>query len=122
VAWKALHRIDDTDGDTSIVAPKRYAPVRSNRRLFHGNASFQKKLPSFPYVGAPSATSCWNMSCRLEAIALIQALSVEEGTRQPTAINWLKEQDRMHRQRTRPALEGRMRLATSLPRFPLVAL
>jgi len=62
------------------------------------------------------------MSRRFEAIARIQALSAEESTRQPTAADWLKEQDRRHRQKTRPAPEGDRRLSPSMLRFPLAAL
>jgi hypothetical protein len=58
------------------------------------------------------------MTPRSEAIARIQALSVEEGTRQPTAADWLKEQDRMRRQKTRPALMRAMRLRPLMLRFP----
>lgn len=59
------------------------------------------------------------MSRRLETIARIQALSVEEGTRQPTAAAWLQEQDRKHRMRVRSV--GVTRLSAILGRFPLLA-
>jgi hypothetical protein len=61
------------------------------------------------------------MPHRLKAIALIEALSKEEGTRQPTAAAWLQEQDRKRRNSVRPALEGTMRLSDIFRRFPLAA-
>ena len=61
------------------------------------------------------------MSCRLETIARIQALSLEEGMRQPTAAAWLQEQDRKHRMSLRPGPAGVLRLSAILGRFPLVA-
>ncbi|MGJ7544647.1 hypothetical protein ACSFBC_17300 [Variovorax sp. LT1R16] len=59
---------------------------------------------------------------RLELIALIQTLSAEEGTRQPTAADWLQAQDLKQRALNRPALEGRMRLPALFQRFPCLAL
>jgi len=61
------------------------------------------------------------MHQRQLAIALIQALSAEEGMRQPSAADWLREQDRRQQRPDREALEGRMRLAPWHRRFPLAA-
>lgn len=78
-------------------------------------------LPSFTYRANEAATAHSCMPHRLKAIALIEALSKEEGTRQPTAAAWLQEQDRKRRNSVRPALEGTMRLSDIFRRFPLAA-
>jgi len=62
------------------------------------------------------------MSHTHPGIARIQALSLEEGLRQPAAADWLKEQDRKLRNLTRKVPERRTRRAPWLQRFPCVAL
>lgn len=62
------------------------------------------------------------MSRRLRAIAYIQSLSEQEGKRQPTAADWLVEQDAKElRKLTRP-IARTVRLAPILGRFPFVSI
>lgn len=58
---------------------------------------------------------------RQQAIALIQALSAEEGLRQPSAVEWLEAQDRRQRWSDRRALTGWVRLSPWLRGCPLAA-
>jgi len=58
------------------------------------------------------------MSRRSQGIALIQSLSIDEGTRQPTAADWLIEQDRKDRARARNRSYGRRRLQPLFRLFP----
>jgi len=62
------------------------------------------------------------MNRRQLYIDRIQALSVEEGTRQPTAAAWLDAQDRKQRAARRPVLEGAMRRSAVMGRYPLLDL
>jgi hypothetical protein len=61
------------------------------------------------------------MSRRSQGIAVIQALSAEEGTRQPSASDWLTEQDRKACARARKRFYGWERLPPLLRLFPSLA-
>lgn len=58
------------------------------------------------------------MSRRSAGITLIQSLSAEEGTRQPSASDWLIEQDRKGRANARKRSFGWARLPPLLRLFP----
>ena len=62
------------------------------------------------------------VSHRLRTIALIQALSAEEGTRQPSPNDWLKEQDRKKAKASRKRMILGGRLSAMPNRLPLAML
>ena len=101
------------------------AVIRSSasgrRRRIHGRTWVQCCRHSLT-GRAHVAAHIRGMSPTHPGIARIQALSLEEGLRQPAAADWLKEQDRKLRNLTRKVPERRTRRAPWLQRFPCVAL
>ena len=79
---------------------------------------YRTQSASFPYAREFGLGTYSRMSRRSQGIALIQSLSIDEGTRQPTAADWLIEQDRKDRARARNRSYGRRRLQPLFRLFP----